>query len=109
MRERLNEEGAKLGASQGALVMLDTSGAVKAMVDDYEWLALSAESKDSTAGEVVTRTFTKSVPAGARELTLDGVTGSSGATEARLASDGTLYVKRPSISSTPNAWAVTWI
>jgi len=32
LRERLNEEGAKLGASQGALVMLDTSGAVKAMV-----------------------------------------------------------------------------
>ena len=32
MRERLNEEGTKLGASQGALVMLDTGGAIKAMV-----------------------------------------------------------------------------
>jgi len=32
LRERLNNEGTKLGASQGALVMLDTGGAIKAMV-----------------------------------------------------------------------------
>ena len=32
LRDRLNEEGTKLGASQGALVMLDTGGAIKAMV-----------------------------------------------------------------------------
>ena len=32
LRKRLNEEGAKLGASQGALVIMDTSGAIKAMV-----------------------------------------------------------------------------
>ena len=32
LRKRLNEEGAKLEASQGALVMMDTSGAIKAMV-----------------------------------------------------------------------------
>ncbi|MBI2717954.1 MAG: PBP1A family penicillin-binding protein [Rhizobiales bacterium] len=32
LRKRLNTEGAKLGASQGAFVALDTSGAIKAMV-----------------------------------------------------------------------------
>ena len=32
LRKRLNEEGKKLAASEGALVILDTTGAVKAMV-----------------------------------------------------------------------------
>ena len=32
LRKRLNEEGAKLNASQGAIVMLDTAGAIKVMV-----------------------------------------------------------------------------
>ncbi|HUR42515.1 MAG TPA: penicillin-binding transpeptidase domain-containing protein, partial [Aestuariivirga sp.] len=32
LRKRLNEEGAKLGVSQGALVIMDTDGAIKAMV-----------------------------------------------------------------------------
>jgi penicillin-binding protein 1A len=32
LRDRLNDEGAKLGASQGALVTIDTGGAIKAMV-----------------------------------------------------------------------------
>ena len=32
LRKRLNEEGTKLGVSQGALVIMDTSGAIRAMV-----------------------------------------------------------------------------
>ena len=32
LRKRLNEEGASLGVSQGALVIMDTSGAIRAMV-----------------------------------------------------------------------------
>ncbi|MBC8037084.1 MAG: penicillin-binding protein 1A [Rhizobiales bacterium] len=32
LRKRLNEEGSKLGVSQGALVIMDTNGAIRAMV-----------------------------------------------------------------------------
>jgi penicillin-binding protein 1A len=32
LRKRLNEDGAKLGVTQGALVVMDTSGAIRAMV-----------------------------------------------------------------------------
>src|SRR5207244_2108320 len=32
LRKRLNEQGVKLGASQGSLVVMDTAGAIKAMV-----------------------------------------------------------------------------